>query len=73
MKNPYGISVLFLDIGGMLLTNGWDRRRRGRAAEEFGLDSDERNERHHLTFDTCERGLLRLDKKLMALEQLGLT
>jgi putative hydrolase of the HAD superfamily len=64
MKNPYGISVLFLDIGGVLLTNGWDRRMRGRAAEEFGLDFDEMNERHNLTFDTCERGLLSLDEYL---------
>ncbi len=64
MKNPHGISVLFLDIGGVLLTNGWDRRMRGRAAEEFGLDFEEMNERHNLTFDTYERGLLSLDEYL---------
>jgi putative hydrolase of the HAD superfamily len=64
MKNRADISVLFLDIGGLLLTNGWDRRMRRRAAEEFQLDFDEMNERHNLTFDTYERGLLGLDEYL---------
>lgn len=58
------ITTLFLDIGGVLLTNGWDRRARQRAIEEFGLDEDEMNERHHLTFDTYEEGKLTLDEYL---------
>jgi putative hydrolase of the HAD superfamily len=64
MKNPADISVLFLDIGGLLLTNGWDHGMRRRAADEFGLDFDAMNERHNLTFDTYERGLLSLDEYL---------
>lgn len=64
MKQSLDIRVLFLDIGGVLLTNGWDRAMRQRAAEEFGLDLEEMNERHHLTFDTYERGLLSLDEYL---------
>jgi putative hydrolase of the HAD superfamily len=48
--------ALFLDIGGVLLTNGWDHNMRRRAAEAFGLDYEEMNERHHLTFDTYEEG-----------------
>ena len=64
MKRPLDISVLFLDIGGVLLTNGWDRKMRQRAGEEFGLDLEDMNERHHLTFDTYERGLLSLDEYL---------
>ncbi len=64
MKASHVIRVLFLDIGGVLLTNGWDRATRQRAAEEFGLDLEEMNERHHLTFDTYERGLLSLDEYL---------
>jgi putative hydrolase of the HAD superfamily len=55
------ISTLFLDIGGVLLTNGWDRKARRLAAEVFALDLDEMNERHHLTFDTYEEGKLSLD------------
>jgi putative hydrolase of the HAD superfamily len=64
MKRSSGISVLFLDIGGLILTNGWDRAMRQRAAETFGLEFDEMNERHNLTFDTYERGLLSLDQYL---------
>ncbi|OHB67307.1 MAG: hydrolase [Planctomycetes bacterium RBG_13_62_9] len=58
------VSVLFLDIGGGLLTNGWDHGARQRAAQEFELDCDEMDDRHHLTFDTYERGLLSLDAYL---------
>jgi putative hydrolase of the HAD superfamily len=55
------IITLFLDIGGVLLTNGWDHNIRTRAAEKFSLDYGEMNERHHLTFDTYEEGKLSLD------------
>lgn len=54
------ITTLFLDIGGVLLTNGWDHNIRKSAADQFGLDYDEMNERHHLTFDTYEEGKLSL-------------
>ncbi len=57
-------SALFLDVGGVLLTNGWDRSMRKRAAEAFGLDADDMDERHHLTFDTYELGKLTLDEYL---------
>jgi putative hydrolase of the HAD superfamily len=58
------VTHLFLDIGGVLLTNGWDRRMRRKAAEEFGLDHAEMDERHHLTFATYEEGKLGLDEYL---------
>jgi putative hydrolase of the HAD superfamily len=58
------ITTLFLDIGGVLLTNGWDNGIRKRAADKFDLDYDEMNERHHLTFDTYEEGKLSLDEYL---------
>lgn len=58
------VTTLFLDIGGVLLTNGWDRNARRKAAETFGLDYDEMNERHNLTFDTYEEGKLTLDDYL---------
>lgn len=64
MTPPLGITTLFLDIGGLLLTNGWDRKARVRAAEKFCLDYDEMDERHHLTFDTYEEGKLSLDEYL---------
>lgn len=58
------VTTLFLDIGGVLLTNGWDTGIRTRAAEKFGLNYAEMNERHHLTFDTYEEGKLSLDEYL---------
>ncbi|HLF34993.1 MAG TPA: HAD family phosphatase [Cyclobacteriaceae bacterium] len=57
-------STLFLDIGGVLLTNGWDRNIRQGAARHFNLETDEMLERHHLTFDTYEVGKLSLDEYL---------
>lgn len=64
MTPTSGITTLFLDIGGVLLTNGWDRGQRTLASEKFGLDYAEMDERHHLTFDTYEEGKLSLDEYL---------
>jgi len=61
LTNPIPITTFFLDIGGVLLTNGWDHAIRRRAADRFELDYEEMNERHHLTFDTYEEGKLSLD------------
>lgn len=58
------ITTLFLDIGGVILTNGWDRNMRKLAAWTFDLDYDELNERHHLTFGTYEEGKLSLEQYL---------
>ncbi|MFL9481452.1 HAD family hydrolase [Chitinophagaceae bacterium LWZ2-11] len=58
------ITTLFLDIGGVLLTNGWDRNARKLAAQTYELDLAEVEERHHLTFDTYEEGKLTLDEYL---------
>jgi len=64
MTNSVEIRTLFLDIGGVLLTNGWDHNARRRAVDKFNLDYEEVNERHHLTFDTYEEGKLDLDEYL---------
>ncbi len=61
MEQKPNITTLFLDIGGVLLTNGWDRRSRRAAVEKFDLDFEEVDERHHLTYDTYEEGKLSLD------------
>ena len=58
------ITTLFLDIGGVLLSNGWDRKTRQLAAETFELNSAEMDERHHLTFDTYEEGKITLSEYL---------
>ena len=57
-------TVLFLDIGNVLLTNGWDQNLRRQTADKFGIQIDELNERHHLTYDTYEEGKLSLDAYL---------
>jgi putative hydrolase of the HAD superfamily len=64
MKKKPAITTLFTDIGGVLLTNGWDRAARKKAISLFKLDADETEERHHLTFDTYEVGKLSLDEYL---------
>ena len=64
MSLPSPITTLFLDIGGVLLTNGWDDDIQKRTADKFGLDYEEMHERHHLTFDTYEEGKLSLDEYL---------
>jgi putative hydrolase of the HAD superfamily len=64
MKRESPVTTLFLDIGGVLLTNGWDHLARKRAAARFKLELAEMEDRHHLTFDTYEEGKLTLDEYL---------
>jgi putative hydrolase of the HAD superfamily len=58
------ITTIFQDIGGVLLTNGWDHNSRRRAAEKFGFDYEEMNQLHDLTFGTYEEGKISLDEYL---------
>lgn len=58
------ITTLFLDIGGVLLTDGWQRDSRKRAVKEFRLDPSEMEERHQVVFDTYEEGKLTLEEYL---------
>ena len=64
MKEEIPITTLFLDVGGVLLTNGWDHHARKRAATKFKLDLAEMEDRHHLTFDTYDEGKLTLEEYL---------
>jgi putative hydrolase of the HAD superfamily len=58
------IKTVFTDVGGVLLTNGWDTAGRVEAAKRFNLDLKEMDTRHHLTFDTYEVGKITLDEYL---------
>jgi putative hydrolase of the HAD superfamily len=58
------IKLLLLDIGGVLLTDGWETRSREKAAALFSLDSVELNQRHRNTFDAYESGKITLDEYL---------
>lgn len=41
-----GISTILWDVGGVLLTNGWDRRQRNAVLTQFELDEDDFERRH---------------------------
>ena len=64
MERSAAITTLFLDVGGVLLTNGWGHQSRALAAKAFKLNLDEMEDRHHLTFDTYEVGKLTLEEYL---------
>ncbi len=64
MKVKPAITSLFFDVGGVLLSNGWDRHARRRAAVHFNLDLADMEERHHITDDTYEEGKLSLNDYL---------
>lgn len=58
------LPTLFLDVGGVLLTNGWDHAQRKAAAEFFHLDYPEIEKRHAVVFHVLEIGQLTLDRYL---------
>ena len=64
MNRSTEITTLFLDVGGVLLTNGWGHQSRALAAKTFALNLEEMEDRHHLTFDTYEVGKLTLEEYL---------
>ena len=64
MKTTPAFSCLFLDIGGVLLTDGWDHHARERAAANFKLDWADMEGRHSLTFETHEEGKLTFEEYL---------
>ena len=58
------ITTLFWDIGGVILTNGWDSRARREAAETFHLDWEEFQDRHDLSFPAFDSGNISLNEYL---------
>ncbi|MGA3095811.1 MAG: HAD family hydrolase [Bryobacteraceae bacterium] len=64
MKKATDVTHLFLDVGGVLLTNGWDYRARRRAAANFKLEWAEMEERHHLIFESHEEGKVAFEEYL---------
>ena len=64
MKGSTEITTLFLDVGGVLLTNGWDHHARRRAAKNFNLQWTEMVDRHRLVFETLEEGKITFEEYL---------
>jgi len=62
----FPFDVILFDVGGVLLTNGWDTRERALAAEHFNLDISELEARHHSIYGDWERGLISRDAYLDA-------
>jgi putative hydrolase of the HAD superfamily len=58
------ISAIFWDVGGVLLTNAWDRAQRERALEQFKLDQEEFSDRHEMVVSSLERGKISFDDYL---------
>jgi putative hydrolase of the HAD superfamily len=58
------ITTLFWDVGGVILTNGWDLDIRRRAAEHFNLDWEEMQERREQVLADFEAGRLSLAEYL---------
>jgi putative hydrolase of the HAD superfamily len=63
-KRASKVTCLFLDIGGVLLTNGWDHHARKKAAVHFRLDYAAMEACHQMNFGVLEEGKLTLDEYL---------
>jgi putative hydrolase of the HAD superfamily len=58
------ITTLFWDIGGVILTNGWDHNSRAAAAAAFNFDWEEFRDRHDLSFPAFDSGQISLNEYL---------
>ena len=64
MDKSISVTTLFVDIGGVLLTDGWGHKFRKLAVKEFNLDPEEMEIRHSIVFETFEIGKLTLEEYL---------
>lgn len=64
MGKSTSVTTLFVDIGGVLLTNGWEQQSRKLASEVFNFSFREMEDRHQLVFVVYEEGRLTLDEYL---------
>jgi putative hydrolase of the HAD superfamily len=58
------VNVIFSDVGGVLLTNGWDRSSRRKLVEQFHLDWEDFEDRHELVSAALETNQLDLNRYL---------
>jgi putative hydrolase of the HAD superfamily len=64
MKKNLSITTLFVDIGDVLLTNGWGHEFRSLAAKTFDLNYKEMETRHYENFNILELGKIGLEEYL---------
>lgn len=60
----HGYKVLFSDIGGVLLSNGWGHESREAAAKKYGINYGEMEVLHNFIFNVYEIGKITLDTYL---------
>jgi putative hydrolase of the HAD superfamily len=58
------VTTLFWDVGGVVLSNGWDHEERAAAVQRFHLDAADFERRHAAVNDAWERGQLSMDEYL---------
>lgn len=58
------ITTTFWDVGGVILTNGWDHNSRRAAVQQFHLNWEEFEGRHELSFPAFDSGLISLQQYL---------
>ena len=64
MQKINDLKILFFDVGGILLSNGWGHESRKKAAKKFGLDYAEVDALHNFIFNVYEIGSITLDEYL---------
>jgi len=64
LKSTQAITTLFIDIGNVLLNDGWDHAARKRAAKHFAIKWREMEMRHGLVFELHEEGKLTFENYL---------
>lgn len=64
MNGSKKIKVVFSDVGGVLLNNGWGHESRQEAAQKFGLNYEEMDVLHDFIFNVYEIGKITLDDYL---------
>ena len=62
----FPFDVVLFDVGGVLLTNGWDHRERAAVALQFGLDLADLEARHAVHYDAWERDAINAEAYLDA-------
>lgn len=58
------VNALFWDLGGVLLSNGWDHEERAAAVQHFYLDAADFEQRHEAANDAWEKGQISMDDYL---------
>lgn len=58
------ISTILFDVGGVLLTNGWDHEERTAVLQHFSVDRAAFEQRHELANDAWEKGFMTAEQYL---------